>query len=78
MPWNVTIAIPTFRREDVLIDTIRSCLNQSEPAGEILLLDQTPQHTPQVNRQLRSGMRECDPLGSAGRTIHTEGHEPWG
>lgn len=49
---DVTIAIPTFGREDVLIDTIRSCLNQSEPAGEILLLDQTPQHTPEVNRKL--------------------------
>ena len=49
---DITIAIPTYGRDDVLIDTIRSCLNQPERAGEILILDQTPQHTPEVDRQL--------------------------
>lgn len=48
----VTIAIPTYRREQVLIDTIRF-LRQLEPsASEILVLDQTDCHAPETSRQL--------------------------
>lgn len=49
---DVTIAIPTYGRDEVLVDTIRSCLNQDEPAGEIIILDQTPHHAPEVERTL--------------------------
>ncbi len=45
----VTIAIPTYRREQVLIDTIE-CLFRLDPgAAEILVLDQTTEHTPQTD-----------------------------
>jgi GT2 family glycosyltransferase len=49
---DVAIAIPTYGRDEVLIDTLRSCLEQSEPAGELIVLDQTPQHTPDAERIL--------------------------
>ncbi len=49
---DVAIAIPTFGRDDVLVDTIRTCLNQDEPAGELIVLDQTPVHTAEVGRTL--------------------------
>lgn len=49
---DVTIAIPTFHREEVLINTVRDVLGQSPRAGEILILDQTPEHTPEVTEQL--------------------------
>ena len=41
---DVSIAIPTFGRDAVLLDTIQSCLEQTPPAGEILVVDQTPLH----------------------------------
>jgi len=43
-PLPLTIAIPTYRRERVLLDTIASLLNLDPPAGEILVLDQTAAH----------------------------------
>lgn len=49
---DVAIAIPTYGRDDVLVETIRSCLKQTEPAGELLVLDQTPQHTPEAESVL--------------------------
>ena len=50
---QVTIAIPTLGREDVLLSTIRSCLAQAEPAGEILVIDQTSKHEPGTTRALQ-------------------------
>lgn len=43
-PGDVSIAIPTFGREEVLLDTIRCCLLQAPAAGEILVIDQTETH----------------------------------
>ncbi len=50
---DIAIAIPTFGRDEVLVDTIRTCLEQQEPAGELMVLDQTPVHTAEVERTLR-------------------------
>ncbi len=49
---DVAIAIPTYGRDEVLVDTIRSCLEQVEPAGELIVLDQTPQHDAAVEQLL--------------------------
>jgi GT2 family glycosyltransferase len=49
---DVTIAIPTYGRDAILVDTIRYCHEQEPPAGECLILDQTPVHEPAVERQL--------------------------
>jgi GT2 family glycosyltransferase len=41
---GLTIAIPTYRRERVLVETIEYLLALDPPADEILVLDQTEQH----------------------------------
>ena len=49
---DVSIVIPTFGRDEVLIETIRGCLEQTERAGEILVMDQTPVHAADVETTL--------------------------
>jgi GT2 family glycosyltransferase len=52
-PADVTIAIPTYRRESVLLDTLDSLLSRA-PGAEILVVDQTPDHEADTTRQLQS------------------------
>ena len=49
---TVSVVIPTYQREQVLVDTLVALLGQSPPAAEILVLDQTPRHEETVERQL--------------------------
>lgn len=51
---DVTVAIPTFEREQVLVDTVRACLADSQPAGQIIVVDQTRQHNCETERALQS------------------------
>ena len=44
MSLPVSIAIPTYRREQILLDTIDYLLALQTPASEILVLDQTENH----------------------------------
>lgn len=46
MPLPLSIAIPTYRREQVLLDTIGFLVDLPQRAAEILVLDQTEQHQP--------------------------------
>lgn len=48
----LTIAIPTYRREDVLLKTVADLLALEPRAAEILLIDQTPQHQPATESRL--------------------------
>jgi len=41
---SITVAIPTYRREQVLLDTIAYLLDLEHAPAEILVLDQTEQH----------------------------------
>jgi GT2 family glycosyltransferase len=54
-----TVAIPTYLREHILTDTIQCVLNQDPPADEVLVIDQTPSHSPEtaafLDRQVRLG-----------------------
>jgi GT2 family glycosyltransferase len=50
-PQDVSIAIPTYKRESVLVSTIELLLDQN-PA-ELLIIDQTPEHQPPVEAALR-------------------------
>lgn len=43
-PVTLTVGIPTFLRDSVLLDTIRQLLSQAAPAEEIIVIDQTPSH----------------------------------
>ncbi len=50
---GLTIAIPTYRRERVLVETIEHLLALSSPADEILVLDQTEQHEAETEQALQ-------------------------
>ena len=49
---TITVAIPTYNREQVLINTIQHVMAQGRAADEILVVDQTPEHESSVTRQL--------------------------
>ena len=51
-PKLVSIAIPTFGREAVLLETIRQLLTLPTTAQEILIVDQTPLHDEATTDQL--------------------------
>jgi GT2 family glycosyltransferase len=48
----LTVAIPTYRREQVLIDTISYLLELPQRAAEILVLDQTEKHEEETQAAL--------------------------
>lgn len=48
----LTIAIPTYERGAVLCDTIELLLALEPPASEIVIVDQTPVHPPEVAARL--------------------------
>lgn len=48
----ITVAIPTFGRDEVLVDTIGQFLAQAYRAAEILVMDQTPVHSADVAARL--------------------------
>ena len=50
---ELTVAIPTFKREEVLVQTIQSVLDQTPRALEILVLDQSPSHDDPTEDTLR-------------------------
>jgi GT2 family glycosyltransferase len=52
-PAGLSIAIPTYGREEVLVATLERLLEGAK-AAEILVLDQTTQHTSQVESFLKS------------------------
>jgi len=41
----LSLIIPTYNREDLLVQTLQCALNQNYPKYEILVIDQTPAHT---------------------------------
>lgn len=50
----VSVVIPTYRRGDILLDTVRYLLQLTSPPAEIILVDQTEQHSPEIEEQLQS------------------------
>ncbi len=51
---SVCVAIPTYNREGVLVDTVRQILAQNPPADEVLVIDQTVEHDPETEQYLAS------------------------
>lgn len=50
---SVSVIIPTYGREEPLIESIADTLKQDYPSFEVLVVDQTPQHTPAVEQYLQ-------------------------
>jgi GT2 family glycosyltransferase len=48
----VSIVIPTYQRGSVLLDTVEHLQRQTPPAGEIVLIDQTEHHPPEIEARL--------------------------
>lgn len=57
---GVTVAIPTYRRGEVLLRTLNLVFRLVPAPGEVIVMDQTEQHPPEVERELHS-------LAEAGR-----------
>lgn len=55
---SVSLAIPTFRRGGILLDTLRALSGRAGPVLEILVADQTPEHPPEVQSALLAMERE--------------------
>jgi GT2 family glycosyltransferase len=49
----VSVVIPTYRRKEVLLDTLRALLALPVKAAEVLVVDQTEQHEETTERVLR-------------------------
>jgi GT2 family glycosyltransferase len=45
---KVSLVIPTYNREELLVQTLRSAFAQDHPDLEILLIDQTQDHAPET------------------------------
>jgi glycosyltransferase involved in cell wall biosynthesis len=48
----LSIVVPTFCREKVLVDTIGMVLHQIDVGDELLVIDQTPNHEPATTKAL--------------------------
>jgi len=55
---SVCVAIPTYNREQVLIDTIQQVLKQEPLADEILVIDQTEEHKSGIEAYLSNADQE--------------------
>lgn len=55
---GVSIVIPTYRREQVLLDTVRFLRQLSQQAAEILIVDQTEEHEAVTSGTLQAWDRE--------------------
>jgi GT2 family glycosyltransferase len=51
-PIALSVAIPTYGRDQVLVDTLSSLLALDPAPAEILVLDQTREHVPEVTASL--------------------------
>ncbi len=49
---RIAIGIPTYNRDEVLLNTIEQAIKQSRPADEIIVIDQTKNHTDEVKEKL--------------------------
>ncbi len=55
---SIAVAIPTYLRERVLVETISQVLYQEPPADEILVIDQSPTHEVETIARLSEWERE--------------------
>jgi glycosyltransferase involved in cell wall biosynthesis len=49
---SISVIIPTYQREGILLDTIADILKQDYPSFEVLVIDQTPIHEPETEAAL--------------------------
>jgi glycosyltransferase involved in cell wall biosynthesis len=55
---NISVAIPSYGRNQVLVETIDALLALDAPSVDLVLVDQTPNHDPPTEAALRNWQRE--------------------
>ena len=55
---TISIVIPTYRREAVLVETLKSLLDLPDAADEVVVVDQTPRHEDATERALGEWERQ--------------------
>jgi GT2 family glycosyltransferase len=50
---TISVVIPTYMREQVLLDTLHRVVPLLRPGDELLVIDQTPAHEPRTDQTLR-------------------------
>jgi GT2 family glycosyltransferase len=55
---KVCLAIPTYNRERVLVETLKSVFGLKPKPNEILVIDQTEEHEPETTRFLQSAHKK--------------------
>lgn len=55
---SLTVAIPSYGRDAVLVDSLTALLALDPPPWELLLVDQTPRHDPATEAQLSAWQQE--------------------
>jgi glycosyltransferase involved in cell wall biosynthesis len=58
MAAALSVAIVSYKREQVLLDTLAALLALDPPPEELLLVDQTPQHEPATEQALQQWQRQ--------------------
>ncbi|HVT44396.1 MAG TPA: glycosyltransferase [Thermoanaerobaculia bacterium] len=53
MSLSIAVAIPTFQRGELLVATIEALLRLARPPDEMVIADQSPEHSPEVEAKLR-------------------------
>lgn len=61
MTLDVTVVIPTYGRDEVLLETLRRVIALDPAPAELLVIDQTPRHSPSVERELAK-LSEADAI----------------
>ncbi|MFM7438114.1 MAG: glycosyltransferase family 2 protein, partial [Snowella sp.] len=49
---SISVIVPTYHREAILLDTLADVLKQDYPNFEVLVIDQTPTHQPETEATL--------------------------
>jgi GT2 family glycosyltransferase len=57
---DISIVIPTYGRESVLVDTLGALMAQPMRAADIIVVDQTPRHEPQTLQALQEWVASGD------------------
>ena len=74
----ISIVIPTYRRDSVLIETITHLLSLDPGPAEILVLDQTEKHQDIAEKRLESWQEESKIKWIRfGQAIDTARDKPW-
>ncbi|MBE9203850.1 glycosyltransferase [Synechocystis salina LEGE 06099] len=60
---KLSVIIPTYQRGQVLLDSTQALLELLTPESELLIVDQTSNYSPELERQLQELNRQKKSVG---------------